>query len=46
MVFLAAEVGHLGQSAAQPFVGEGVWEGELFCNGDYGFLAAFSPKVN
>lgn len=46
MVSLAAGFGHLGQSGAQPFVGEGVWEGELFSDGDCGILAAFSPRVN
>lgn len=46
MVSLAAEFGHLGQSGVQPFVGEGVWEGELFSGGNNGILAAFPPKIN
>lgn len=46
MVSLAAEFGHLGQSSVQPFVGEGVWEGELFCDADYGILATFPPRIN
>lgn len=43
MVSLAAGFGHLGQSGV---VGEGVWEGELFSDGDCGILATFSPRIN
>lgn len=45
MVSLAAGFGHLGQSGVQP-CWEGVWEGELFCDGDCGIPAAFSPRIN
>lgn len=44
MGFLAAEFGHLDQSAVQPFVGEGVWEGNCSVMEIMAFLLHFLPK--